>query len=114
MEAGLKIQDLISASQQGWGALPWKPTLVQEGWHTGQGIPKAYDPGCFIPHKNECAMNAPLQIPIKDAECLKNPVNKPTQVLMEMHPSQTGLDPITIKVFYFLEFLHQRVDFQDK
>lgn len=99
----------------GWGALPWKPMLDGGGLaHFGQGILKANGSAYVILLKNECAMNVPLWIPIKDAECLKTRVNKPTQVLMEMHPSQTGLDPITIKVFYFLEFWHQRVDFQDK
>lgn len=99
---------LLEAGEHCLGSPCWK----EEGWHTlGKGsLRQMALPVLFC----SCAMNVPLWIPIKDAECLKTRVNKPTQVLMEMHPSQTGLDPITIKVFYFLEFWHQRVDFQDK
>lgn len=75
---------------------------VRDSWHLSD---KKFmrQKGWFSPRrKKQMCKENPVVNPRKRR--LKTQVNKHTQVLMEMHPGRTGLDPITIKVFYFLEF----------
>lgn len=115
--AALDVQAIILALQQGLDLFRLDPNTLEAQSRSGTADtfqtrgPWSRRAGLVLGKKWRWG-EIPIVNPHKRR--LKTWVNKHTWVLMEKHPVRTGLDPITIKVFYFLEFWHQRGDFQDK